>query len=102
MPENETGGLAEPSALQLVDRDEQDDAQLRALAYQAFQAIAVRTRRGEPARAVVADVIGTVFGAGSGGDSCDDRRVTALLHDPAALDRIVGEVLTLVEAPGTL
>jgi hypothetical protein len=101
MPHNELGDPVEQAALRLVDWDAQDDAHMRLLAYQAFRAIAARTHRGEPAHAVVADVIGTVFGD-NGADPCGGHTVTALLRDPVELERIVGEVLALVEAPGTL
>ena len=101
MLEDENGHPIEHSALSLVDREEQDDAQLRMMAYQAFEAIQMCIRHGEPARQVIADVVGKLFGDHDVGTH-DGEHLLALLDDPTELDRIVVDVLTLIEEPGTL
>lgn len=98
---DERGNPLEHAAFSFVDRDEQDDAQLHVLAYQAFEAIRARTARGEPARQVVREVIVALFGGTTVG-SCDERRLKALHEDPAELDRIAAAVLELIEEPDTL
>jgi hypothetical protein len=95
LAEHEGGRPAEQSALSLVEPETQDDALLRAMAYVAIEAIRVRTRAGEPVRPVVAAVIGKLFGSHDAGP-----HIPALFDDPARLDRIVEEVLALVEQPG--
>ena len=55
-------GTVERPSLALVDRAELDDAYMRMLAHEAVVAIQARIQRGEPAEAVVTDVIRVVFG----------------------------------------
>ncbi|MDP9793142.1 hypothetical protein J2S43_001654 [Catenuloplanes nepalensis] len=81
---------------------------LAALAHDAVATIQTRLRHGEPARAVVQDVLSTIFGAdagapadrpGAGGRAYEDP-LDRMLRDPAGLDRLVATVLTIVSAPG--
>ncbi|WBB80610.1 hypothetical protein O7606_04255 [Micromonospora sp. WMMD882] len=94
--------------LALVPRHEVDDARLRDLATTAVAAIEARVRRREDLRDVVVDVLGAVFGAGTGADDldrtpgagpADEERVVALLADPATVDRIVAVLLDLRPGP---
>ncbi|WP_238011784.1 hypothetical protein KZZ52_13210 [Dactylosporangium sp. AC04546] len=97
--EDDRGHPAEHAAFTFVDRDEQDDAQLRVLAHQAFEAIRLRIGRGEGAHAVVVDVIGTIFGGTAAGPA-DDRSLAAMRDDPVERNRIVAAVLALLDEPG--
>jgi hypothetical protein len=96
-------GLERP-ALPLVDSAEQQDAHMRALAYEAVLAIRRRIGRGEHAEAVVADVIRLVFG--DDGDlglaalpptaDVAGERVVRMLRDAGERRRIVAAVLAIV------
>jgi hypothetical protein len=96
---------AERPSLALVDRDEMDDAYMRMLAYEAVVAIQARIERGEPADAVVTDVIRVVFGEHD--DLLLDRpphaadphgeRVIRLLRDGDERRRIVAAVLAIID-----
>ncbi len=94
--------------LALTQRHESDDALLRELAAVAIDAIAARLGRGWDLPQAVQDVIGTVFGSGTGteylsrlpGAGCDDDdRVRALLSDALAVDRLVAEVRDILGVP---
>lgn len=93
--------------LALTDRHEADDARLKELAALAVAGIEARIGRGEEQRSAVAAVLRIVFGSGTGaedldrtpGSGVDDERITALLADPAAIDRITNAVLELLPAP---
>ncbi|RSD10478.1 hypothetical protein [Amycolatopsis eburnea] len=87
---------AEPPALELVGRDEIEDAQLARLAEEALAAIDSRLARGDPAEEVVAVVIRTLFGAAGSGDSARDDWLAAALADRERLDGIVATVLAIL------
>lgn len=96
------------STAQLQDRGEappaihdEHDRLLIALADGAIQLIQTRLSRGEPARAVVTEVLNTVFGP----DACDGLagradgdRLERALCDAGELDRIVAAVLEIVDS----
>ncbi|GAA0476009.1 hypothetical protein Ade02nite_42300 [Paractinoplanes deccanensis] len=88
-------GPAEPA----TDPAAEHERLLTALAHGAVQLIRARLSRGEPARAVVVEVINTVFGADSGdgasGRAYDDR-LERVLRDGAGIDRIVATVLDIL------
>jgi hypothetical protein len=104
LPGDHENPLERPS-LALVERDELDDAYMRTLAYEAFVAIKARIQRGEPAEAVVTEVIRVVFGEHD--DLALDRpphavdahgeRVIRLLRDDGERRRIVAAVLAITE-----
>jgi hypothetical protein len=99
----------EPPPLALVDPDELDDAWLTGLATYAVELIAARLGLGEDPREVVTEVLDILFG-GYHSDrdigrlpherSLLDERVDALLQDPAEVDRIVVDVLGIIEPGG--
>ena len=100
--------MRERSQLALVQRHEADDALLSALASGAIDAMAVRIARGEDRHLVVVDIIGTVFGSGTGAEHLDqppgagsgeDERVRLLLADPDSIDRLVHQVLEILDIP---
>ncbi|MFD0636793.1 hypothetical protein [Catenulispora yoronensis] len=99
------GAAAEPVPLRLVSGADEDDQRLAALAEAALEEIRRRLGTGEPAHAVVASVVRTVFGAAEGPDAQarppHDRvhageRALTLISDPAEIDRIVAAVLAIV------
>jgi hypothetical protein len=92
-----------PTAL---DASAVDDARRVELAALAVALITARVERGGDVRAVVVDVIATVFGSGTaaevldrmpgqGGD--DSELIEARLADPRTVDRIIAVVLELLE-----
>jgi hypothetical protein len=96
---------AELPPLLFTERADVDDTHLAALAAAALREIESGLSGGAAARTVVADVIRTTFAGGTGGDDLDlpplrapdhDVRVDAVLNDPASVDRIVAEVLTIL------
>ncbi|TDB99200.1 hypothetical protein E1091_07135 [Micromonospora fluostatini] len=100
-----SGGYAEPQPLALVERHEKDDALLLELATQAIALIERRTDTGEDVHAVVADVLGVVFGAlpashdldrCPGGDPAGPDQVVTLIGDPDRLSRITATVVELL------
>jgi hypothetical protein len=93
----------EPPPLELVSANERDEAALAAVAAAAVQNILERIGRGEPARAVVADVLRRAFGGTDsvdeidrvpGTEPADAERLRHMTQDPAQLDRIVNAVIT--------
>lgn len=103
-PPGDTAG--DPRPLVPVTPDEADDRRLTGLAATAVDAIAAGLRRAGDPRDVVTDVLRRVFGEGTGGDEIDrapgtapgsDERLSALLADPRALDRIVAAAVRIVE-----
>jgi hypothetical protein len=96
--------------LPLTLRHESEEAQRSELAATAIDAIAARLDRGEDPRTVVVEIIQAVFGSGTGadgmdqppGEGCaDDESALRALADPATVDRIVNEILTIVDPPTT-
>lgn len=88
-----------------LDAEITDDDRRFELAALAFEAIRVRTERGDDLRAAVVDVISTVFGAGTGSenmhrmpghDSGDDEQVSFRLADSGTVDRIVAVVFEML------
>lgn len=82
-----------------------DDARRAELAALAVAVISARAERGHDIRAVVIEVISTLFGSGTGSedldrlpgyDPGDDERVDFCLADPETVDRIVAVVLDLL------
>jgi len=99
------GRYAEPPTLSLVDEHALDDEHLAALATDAIAAMQARIGRGEDGRAVVVDVIRTVFCADLGTRDLDraphvatndDESVLALLDDPEQARRVVNTVLAII------
>lgn len=80
------------------DADTEQERLLTALVDGAVRLITARLSRGEPARAVLAEVLSVVFGAdigdGHAGRACDDRR--ELVRRAGELDRIVAAALGIV------
>ncbi|MEV5689701.1 hypothetical protein [Micromonospora globbae] len=98
--------VGDPPPLLAVGPAEQDDARLTELASAAVEAISSRLRSGADPVDTVVRVIGVVFGGGTGSEEIDrtpddlpatDAWVSALLSDPAATRRIVGEVLRIID-----
>jgi hypothetical protein len=94
--------------LPLVQRQDEDDARLCALAEAAVERIGARLRSGEEPRPAVVDVLRTVFGVGTGAEDLDrppavgprdDERVILLLADSAVVERIVATVLDILAIP---
>jgi hypothetical protein len=93
-------------ALRTVDVSAHDDARQRELAAVALTGIVQRIRAGEEAAQVVREVVTTVFTTGP--DLAVDEvphcaasigeRASALVRDPAELERIVQRVLTVVRS----
>jgi hypothetical protein len=104
-PTSARAGAELTSPLDLAADRSPDEQRLLDLAAAALDAISHRLRRGdEEPKAVVADVLGTVFGAGEPGaemgllpgqESAADR-AAALAADPATIDRIVTAVLEII------
>ena len=95
------------SAVHLDDQGEEpatgQDRILIALATGAVELIQARLARGEAARPVVAEVLGTVFGAdphGPAGRAYEDR-LDHVLRDATELDRLVAAVLEIVGSVST-
>jgi hypothetical protein len=108
LPAGVAGG-PEPQPLALTEPDARHDAHLTALAATAVAAIEARLGRGEKPRDAVVTVLTAVFGHDSGSAEMDqapgtapagEDRVSALLADPAAIDRIVDIVLGILAEPG--
>lgn len=102
---NSAGGYAEPQPLALVERHEKDDALLLELATRAIALMERRVDAGEEIRAVVADVLGVVFGAlpaahdldrSPGADPTGPEQAAALIADPDRLNRVVATVVELL------
>jgi hypothetical protein len=100
--------MRERSQLALVQRHEADDALLSEFASVAIDAMAVRIGRGEDRHRVVVDIIRMVFGSGTGAEHLDqppgagsgeDERVRRLLADPESIDRLVRQVLDILDSP---
>ncbi|MGI5243737.1 hypothetical protein [Dactylosporangium sp. CA-139066] len=97
---------ADDPMLALVDPADNDDAYMRALAYEAVVAIRGRIAKGVPAAQAVTDVIQLVFG--DDGDiaigraprgDAGDERVGRLLRDAGERTRIVAAVLAIIGEP---
>ncbi|MGI5243743.1 hypothetical protein [Dactylosporangium sp. CA-139066] len=102
----ENGSFVEPEPLLLTERYEHDDSVMQELAATALDAIRRRVRRGEDTRAVVAEVLGAVFGAAPAGGEMDagpcagvggPEQAVALIADPVRFDRILAAVHDLLE-----
>jgi hypothetical protein len=91
--------------LVMARRHEADDALLAELAGHAIDAMDMRIGRGEDPGHVVVDIITAVFGAGSDAEHMDlppgagsaGGPLPALLADPASIERIVRQVLDILE-----
>ncbi|MEV6350591.1 hypothetical protein [Actinoplanes sp. NPDC051851] len=88
---------AEGTPLVLVPAYEREDALLRELAGLAITLIRERIGAGEKPGDVVPGVLAAVFGSLPAEPGLDE--VTALIDDPARLDRIVTVALTIVNGP---
>lgn len=97
----------DPAHLALVGPDDVRDARLRDLAATAVAAIETRVARGADVRTVVVDVLGVVFGAGTGAEEMDsapdpaptpEERAAAMIGDPATVERIIAVVLDILAA----
>ena len=93
------------SALCFVTASEHDESRLDQLAALAVDELERRLADGEEPRECIADVVRRVFAEAGPAWGLDrpphsgpghEERVSALLADPAALDRIVAEVLDIV------
>ncbi|MEU8086541.1 hypothetical protein AB0B57_23380 [Micromonospora sp. NPDC049101] len=102
-------GVAGPRPLVVIDAHERDEGRLADLAAAAVELIGHRLRDGaDPADAVV-EVLGVVFGAGTGSERMDrtpddvpapEERLSVLLADDRTVRRIVDEVLRIVADGG--
>ncbi|MEU8154567.1 hypothetical protein AB0B94_12960 [Micromonospora sp. NPDC048986] len=100
---------AGPRPLVVIGSHERDEARLADLAAAAVELISQRLGRGaDPADAVV-EVLGVVFGAGTGSERMDrtpdggpapEERLSVLLADDRTVRRIVDEVLRIVADGG--
>ncbi|RAO19886.1 hypothetical protein GUI43_00523 [Micromonospora noduli] len=98
-------GAAGLRPLVVIGSHERDEAHLADLAAAAVELISRRLRAGaDPAHAVV-EVLGVVFGAGTGSEQMDrtpdggpaaEERLSVLLADDRTVRRIVDEVLRIV------
>ncbi|MEU4221970.1 hypothetical protein [Actinoplanes sp. NPDC026623] len=87
-----------------VTPDEEDDARLIELASVAVDAIAAGLDRGEDPRTVVARILRTTFGAGTGADELDRvpggtspaERALELVSDGGSVDRIADQVVRII------
>jgi hypothetical protein len=95
----------DPLPLELVPLDQRDEAALIATAAAAVEQIVERVAGGEPANAVVADVLFRVFTEDGladgmaqvpGAAPSDAERVRHLIADRADLERIVGAVVAVL------
>ncbi|MDG4762876.1 hypothetical protein O7632_01910 [Solwaraspora sp. WMMD406] len=100
------GGYAEPEPFTPVAPYEQDDALLQELAAVALDVITQRVDRGDDPRAVVAEVVTTVFGtlptvAGldrlPGEEPAGAELVAALIEDPQRREQIVTRVVAWLD-----
>ncbi|MFI6232724.1 hypothetical protein ACIBD9_04070 [Micromonospora sp. NPDC050784] len=100
-----SGGYAEPELLALVERHEKDEALLLELASQAIALMKHRMDSGDDLHDLVAEVLGTVFGAlpaahgldrRPGDSPADPEQVEALIGDSDRLNRIVETVVELL------
>lgn len=101
-PPGDSGRGVEPAPLALVERHEVEDARLRDLAASAVEAIGARIAGGEPAPAVVVDVLTVAFGGNDDLDllnaaGADADTALALLGDPQVVERVAAAVLSIVE-----
>jgi hypothetical protein len=92
----------EPTPLALVERHEVEDARLRDLAASAVEAIGARIAGGEPAPAVVVDVLTVAFGGSDDLDllntgGADADTALALLGDPQVVERVAAAVRSIIE-----
>lgn len=101
-PRIDSKAAEDPVPLELVPLDQRDEAALIAIAAAAVEQILDRVQRGEPAKAVVADVLRRVFtgdGLAEGMDQVpgaapsDVERVQQMIVDRAVLERIVRDVV---------
>jgi hypothetical protein len=98
-------GVADPRPLRAFDEQDRDDAHIATLAGIALEAIATGLRRdGDPAATVVR-VLTTLFLSGTdaeglgrapGTGPTHDERLSAMLSHPAAVARIVDQVLRII------
>ncbi|MEY9910159.1 hypothetical protein ABIA35_006403 [Catenulispora sp. MAP12-49] len=100
-PRADREGVYEPGYVSCAGPDESVEANLRALASEVIDAVEARMLAGDDPRTAVVEVLGLVFGVGTGSEDLGcapgcapdtDERVARLLADPEALDRVV-EVL---------
>ncbi|MEO6704210.1 MAG: hypothetical protein ABI140_02240, partial [Jatrophihabitantaceae bacterium] len=105
-PQSEAG--TEPEPLALVAPHERDDALLGELAAAAIDLISARLDRGEDATVVVPEVLDIVFGQASPSFDLDrppgvaedgPEQATALITDPARLERIIAVVIDMFGGP---
>lgn len=105
-PQAHAGGGREPAFLALSEPDENADALLRGLAGDAIEALVQRLAEGADLRSAIVEVLGTVFGRGTGAEEMDrapgggshaDERVGRLLADPEAVDRIADTFLAIIK-----
>jgi hypothetical protein len=98
--------IHDPTDLALVERHEVEDQLLTGLAAVAVAEIEARMVRGEDLRRAVVDVVGLVFGSGTGAEDLDrtpgnapahDERVSVILKDPTRVDRIVHTFIEIIE-----
>jgi hypothetical protein len=94
-----------PADLRLVPLDEAADARLLAVAHEALDGIRARIQRGQDPRSATVEVVGLVFGPGTGAEEMDGLpgrvadlgdRVPHLMTDPATADRVVAAVLRIL------
>jgi hypothetical protein len=104
-PRTDVDLTREPPQLALTGPDGAHEAHMSELASHAVAEIEAGLRRGEPARSAVVAVLQTVFGCGSGADDLgraphddpdDSERVTALLANPATIERVTAAVLDIL------
>ena len=105
-PPPRTDAGREPAYLALTDPDEAAEALLLGLAADAIETLAQRVAEGADLRSAIVDVLGTVFGHGTGAEEMDrapgdgsraDERVDRLLADPATIDRIADAFLAIIK-----
>jgi hypothetical protein len=98
-------GQAEMPPLVFTERADVDDTHLAALASVAIGKIQKALAGGCDPRVVVPEVIRTAFASDGGGHDIDqppfasadyEARVSAVLRDPAQLERVVAAVLQIV------
>ena len=96
----------DPVPLELAPLDQRDEAALVATAAAAVEQIVERVERGEAARVVVADVLSRAFADEEpaegldqvpGAPPSDIERARHMIADPAALERIVCDVVAALK-----
>lgn len=102
--------VGEPEYVTYYTPDETAEALLTHLAWTAVRVLERRLARGDDVRETIVEVVGEVFGAGSGAEEMDRvpgsggdarERIASLILEPEVLERVVAAVYEIFEKGGT-